>query len=41
MAGKLFKDLPFYEHWNDLADKFEANSTVDAIKPVNFNKEDK
>ena len=44
-VGKLFKDsTTFYEHWNDLADKFEAkSSTVDANfqTSFNFNKEDK
>ena len=28
-VGKLFKDpTDFYEHWNDLADKFEAKSQL-------------
>ena len=38
-VGKLFKDsTTFYEHWNDLADKFEAkSSTVDADFQTSFN----
>lgn len=43
-VGKLFKDsTDFYEHWNDLADKFEAkSSTVDFDQTsFNFNQEGK
>lgn len=46
MSGvpKFFKDdTVYYEHWNDLADKFEAkSSTVDFDQTsFNFNQEEK